>query len=81
MERIYEALKPEGRLVLVEPFSAGGRALPREEQEKKHQIAPELVEEDLRLAGFRVVSRNEELTPLNEEGARDFLVLAVKPSQ
>jgi ubiquinone/menaquinone biosynthesis C-methylase UbiE len=36
LERIHEALKPEGRPVLVEPFSAGRRALPREEQEKKH---------------------------------------------
>jgi len=73
LAHIRAALKPGGRLVLVEPVSEELRKAPREEQEKKHGIAPELVEEDLRRAGFEIVRRREAVTP------REWLILAVKP--
>src|SRR5262249_34577193 len=47
LERIRSALRPGGRLMLVEPFASGKRAAPRDAQEREHVLAPELAEQDL----------------------------------
>ena len=41
-----------GRLVIVEPISANRRDKPRDEQTRNHEIAIDLVKQDLREAGF-----------------------------
>jgi predicted methyltransferase len=51
---ILRALKPDGRLVIVEPISDARRAASRAEQTKGHEIAPEFVLGETRAAGFRV---------------------------
>lgn len=56
---IARGLKPGGILVIVEPIHEDRRHLSREEQTKQHEIAPELVEADLREAGFDVLDRQE----------------------
>ena len=52
----------------------------RESQEKKHVIAPELVEQDLRAAGFDVVMRNDEFLARKGEKTTDWCILARRPA-
>ncbi len=56
---IMRGLKTGGILVIVEPIHTERRHSPREEQVKEHEIAPELVEADLREAGFELLERRD----------------------
>jgi SAM-dependent methyltransferase len=76
---IRRALKPNGRLMLVEPFAAGKRANPRDVQEREHLLAPELAEQDLREAGFRIVECDETFLQLPGSDHGDWLILARPP--
>jgi ubiquinone/menaquinone biosynthesis C-methylase UbiE len=55
LDRIRQALKLEGRLVIVEPIARIREKTSRAEQRANHEIAIEYVLEDLRQAGFRIV--------------------------
>lgn len=82
LSRLEAALKPGGRLVIVEPMSRARRDSPRDEQTRHHEIGIEFVRQDAREAGFALVrledpfarrpdSREEEwmlvLTPVSAE--------------
>jgi len=54
---ILAALKPGGRLAIVEPAPTRASDTTRAAQEKRHAIAIDFVEEDLKQAGFEVVVR------------------------
>jgi predicted methyltransferase len=54
LTNLRNALKPDGRLVIIEPISAKRRDAPRETQTKNHEIGAEHVQQDAREAGFRV---------------------------
>jgi precorrin-6B methylase 2 len=54
---IKAALKPDGRLVLIEPIPRGEETT-RAAQTKRHTIAIEMVEEDLRRNGFEIVTKD-----------------------
>jgi predicted methyltransferase len=56
LAHIRTALKPGGRLVIVEPISEARRSDARAEQTRRHEIAPAFVQEDARAAGFDVVA-------------------------
>lgn len=51
---LRQALKPGGRLVIIEPISAKRRDEPRDLQTKHHEIGAEHVQQEARQAGFRV---------------------------
>lgn len=55
LTNLRQALKPGGRLVIIEPISPSRRDVPREAQTRSHEIGVEHVERDAREAGFRVV--------------------------
>lgn len=55
---IKSALKPGGRLVLVEPIPRRSDDTNRQAQTKRHTIAIDLVEEDLKHAGFEIVTKD-----------------------
>jgi len=57
---IAKALRPDGRLVIVDPISERYRDAARADQTERHQIDARFVLEDLREAGFRVVRYEEE---------------------
>lgn len=62
LQHIRRALKPDGRLVIVEPIAASRRSADRTEQTSRHEIAPALVLEDAREAGFRVLGLEDPFT-------------------
>jgi ubiquinone/menaquinone biosynthesis C-methylase UbiE len=58
LRHIRAALKRDGRFVVVEPMHDSSRGLTREKQVSQHDIAIEIVDEELRAAGFEVVERD-----------------------
>lgn len=75
LEHIRKALKPGGRLLLVEPFNPKRRGDDREKQVERHEIAPELVEEELAEAGFELLYREDSFI----ENSQSSLVAARRP--
>lgn len=59
---LRRALKPEGRLVIVEPVRDSRRGRPRADQVRDHEIEPELVLRDARAAGFHIVGLQDTFT-------------------
>ena len=77
LTKIRSALKPSGRLVIVEPITSEHRGSPREDQTRRHEIAPQLVLDDARAAGFAVVALKDPFTERpNGHGEEWMLVLA-----
>jgi rhodanese-related sulfurtransferase/predicted methyltransferase len=62
LAKMLAALKPGGRLAIVEPAPTRASDTTRAAQEKRHTIAIEFVEEDLRQAGFEIVVKNVAFT-------------------
>ena len=62
LTKIKTALKPGGRLVIVEPISRSRRDGRREEQTRNHEIAVDFVREDARAAGFTQVLLQDPFT-------------------
>jgi predicted methyltransferase len=76
LAKIRAALKPEGRLVIVEPISPARKERPRAEQTRNHEIALDLVRTDARDAGFTEVAAHESFTSRpNGHGTEWMLVL------
>jgi predicted methyltransferase len=74
------ALKQGGRLVLCEPRQKSPGAS-RAAQVKSHVISPELIQQEVVTAGFRMTSRDDDFTanPSGGENAPYSLVVATKP--
>ena len=76
LEHIRRALKPGGRLVIIEPISRSRREARREEQTRRHEIAPQLVEQDARAAGFEVAALEDPFSNHHGRGSEFMIVLA-----
>jgi predicted methyltransferase len=73
LRHIREALKPGGKLVVLEAITPKMLDRSRDEQVRVHELAPAIVEGELETAGFRQV----ELVILREgEGTTRYLVSA-----
>jgi predicted methyltransferase len=59
---LRRALKPDGRLVIVEPVTPSRRGRPRADEARNHEIDPEYVLQDARAAGFDVVALKDPFT-------------------
>jgi predicted methyltransferase len=62
LAHIRKALKPGGRLVIVEPIGHGRRDAARDQQTRNHEIAIDFVRDDVRAAGFAQVSMIDPFT-------------------
>ena len=62
LAKMKAALKPTGRLVIVEPISEGRRSASRDEQTRNHEIAIDFVKQDARDAGFAHVLMQDPFT-------------------
>jgi predicted methyltransferase/rhodanese-related sulfurtransferase len=78
LAHIRKALKPEGRLVIVEPISPSRRDGTREAQTRQHEIAPELVLGDARAAGFSIAALEDPFS--NRHGHGSEYLVALTPS-
>jgi predicted methyltransferase len=86
LEKILNALKPGGRLVIVDYSSREHRTKPRADQLQLHEIDPELVIAEVRQAGFRILKCDDPFakwTPgmgITRASATDlWLMVAVRP--
>lgn len=78
LERIREALKPGGRLVLCEAVADSRRKSPREEQERKHELALSFALEDVRKAGFSLVHQADPFVDRTAEKGDKMWILVAK---
>jgi predicted methyltransferase len=72
---LRRALKPDGRLVIVEPVQRSRRGRPRAEQERNHEIDSEFVLQDARAAGFRIVGLQDPFLTRDGEHIEWLMVL------
>jgi SAM-dependent methyltransferase len=75
LRALRSALKPGGRLVIVEPISDGRVKDTRDQQTKVHEIAAAFVEQDLREAGFRIRTLQDPFA--NRGNHSEWLIVAV----
>ena len=75
LEGIRRALKPTGRLVILEPISPSRRTSPRRDQTAQHEIASELVLQDARDAGFTLSNLEEPFSRHSGHGVEWLMVL------
>ena len=78
LSHIIQALKPGGRLVVKESILPSRRKEPREVQVGKHEISSDLVQQELRQAGFEIVNVIEPLY-MDKETVR-WLLVANRPA-
>jgi predicted methyltransferase len=76
LDAIRTALKPGGRLVIVEPIADQRRAAARADQTREHEIAPEFVMQDVRAAGLRIIGLED---PFAARGRALEWMLTVTP--
>ena len=79
LRHIRAALKPGGRLVVVEPMHGSSGGLTREEQVKQHDIAIEVVDNELRAAGFEVLECDDAFVKFTAVPGGFWLILAQRP--
>jgi ubiquinone/menaquinone biosynthesis C-methylase UbiE len=79
LEHIRRALKPGGRLVVVEPISKSRRDATRQEQARQHEIGPEFVKEDARAAGYEVASIEDPFSDHHGHGA-EYMIVLTRPA-
>jgi predicted methyltransferase len=88
LARVREALKPGGRLVLIEPAPRRPADVTRADQARRHTIAMEFVEADLTQAGFEIARRDPAFVtrPAHQEAGgatikpTDWLLVARRPA-
>ena len=75
LAHIRAALKPGGRLVILEPISPSLRERGRAEQTRQHEIAPALVQQDAKAAGFSVVELLDPFSDHHGHGGSEYLLV------
>lgn len=87
LSHIFQALKPGARLVMMEPSLESRRNWSRDEQTKKHQIAPAIAEAEIREAGFQILERRDRFISPSKDlenfpgAAGWWMIVALHPLQ
>jgi predicted methyltransferase len=76
LDSIRQALKLDGRLVIVEPIAQSRRGTTRAIQQSNHEIDVEFVVHDLRQAGFEVVTRQDRFVENLLDRDTEWLIVA-----
>ena len=77
---IRRALKPGGRLVILESVMAEQRGQPRESQESRHQLAPHFLQRDVLDAGFVITRVEDEFTRRGGNHPEYMIVVSPLPA-
>jgi ubiquinone/menaquinone biosynthesis C-methylase UbiE len=78
---VTRALKSGGTLIVSEAIHDNNRAKTRAEQVKEHEMAPEIVEAELREAGFEIIERQDSFITFNRPPPGGFwLIRARRPA-
>jgi ubiquinone/menaquinone biosynthesis C-methylase UbiE len=77
---IKRALKPDGRLVILESVLTGQRGTTRESQESRHQLAPHYLQQDVIDAGFYITRYEDEFTRRGGNHPEYMLVVSPLPA-
>jgi ubiquinone/menaquinone biosynthesis C-methylase UbiE len=75
LAKLKAALKPDGRLVIVEPISSSRRDRTRDEQTRQHEISVDYVTQEARDAGFTRVRLVDPFTSRAEGGDEEWLLV------
>ena len=76
---IKRALKPNGRLVILESVSDRMKTASRESQERDHQLAAHFLKQDALDAGFEVTRLDETFTRHGGGGNAEYLIVLTRP--
>jgi precorrin-6B methylase 2 len=77
LQRLRTALKPGGRLVIVEPIADKRLLDAREQQTYEHEIAAHFVEQEARDAGFRIATLHDPFVRRSGSDVTEWLIVAV----
>jgi ubiquinone/menaquinone biosynthesis C-methylase UbiE len=75
---VTRALRPGGTLIVIEAIHDNNRAKTRAEQVKEHEIAPEIVEAELREAGLEIVERQNSFTTFTRPPSGGFWMIRAR---
>jgi ubiquinone/menaquinone biosynthesis C-methylase UbiE len=79
LQHLLRSLKPGGRLVVVDHGPRSEEGEQGEVEAEHHEIAPSLVESDIRKEAFEIVRREDQFTVQPEGGHIWWLIVARKP--
>ncbi len=75
---VTRALRPGGTLIVIEPIRDNNRTKTRAEQVKEHEIAPDIVEVELRDAGFEILERQDSFTSFTNPPTGGFWMIRAR---
>lgn len=78
LAKLKSSLKPDGRLVIIEPISQTRREKSRDEQTRNHEIAIQFVQQEAKDAGFVQVSMQDPFTT-RATGHDEMWMLVLRP--
>ena len=81
LEHIFDALKPGGRFVLIEPIAPERESWTRDAQTGKHEIAIRYAREELIEAGFEILKEeNPFVDRTKEKGDKEWMIIGIRPN-
>ena len=80
LAKLKTALKPDGRLVIVEPISASRRSGSREQQTRNHEIGVDYVMQDAHEAGFARLQIQDPFTKRSDGHGDEEWLLVLTPA-
>jgi predicted methyltransferase len=80
LQHVMAALKPGGRLVVVELTPRKTLSRPRADQVKNHVMAADLAESEIRGAGFEIASRDDHFIDRPDEESTRWMMVFRKPA-
>jgi predicted methyltransferase len=81
LNAVKSSLKPDGLLIVIEAIHDRHRSSPRETQVKEHIIGSDIVEAELREAGFEIVKRDDAFTTFTRQPSGAFWLLVARPAK
>src|SRR2546426_570205 len=79
LAHVLAALKPGGRLVVVDNMPHKTKSRPRSDQAKNHVLAPEVAEPEFIAAGFEIVARRDDFVDRPDDEDAKWIIVCRRP--